>query len=300
MPCPGCVEAALWLDELRREGKIELIGGTNFDTPQHAGDCSTPACRWRRCRCSTRCSTRGRSTAWSICCRDTASTCSATASVAGGFLGDRWLGRAGAAAALREPLAHQVQADHRRFRRLEPVPGTAAHAPPRSPTGTASISPPSPAAPMLDRPQVAAVIVGARNRAHLAGQPGDHGAAARRQRTTPRSTRCWRGAQGPAGDSYALERDRTGRHGAIMKYNLNTGHGLMPAELADTGGAGGRGAARILRRLVPARPGAGLSARCEGAFHPDFRMVTPEGRLLGRAEIIAWNPGRPWPAARHR
>ncbi len=27
------VEAALWLDELRHEGKIELIGGTNFDTP---------------------------------------------------------------------------------------------------------------------------------------------------------------------------------------------------------------------------------------------------------------------------
>ncbi len=27
--------------------------------------------------------------------------------------------------------------------------------------------------------------------------------------------------QGPEGDTYALERDRTGRHGAVMKYNLN-------------------------------------------------------------------------------
>jgi hypothetical protein len=26
---------------------------------------------------------------------------------------------------------------------------------------------------------------------------------------------------GPQGDTYALERDRTGRHGRIMKYNLN-------------------------------------------------------------------------------
>ena len=25
---------------------------------------------------------------------------------------------------------------------------------------------------------------------------------------------------------------------------------------------------------------------CEGAFHPDFQMVTPDGRLLGRSEII--------------
>ena len=31
---PGCVEAGLWLEELRREGKINLIGGTNFDTPR--------------------------------------------------------------------------------------------------------------------------------------------------------------------------------------------------------------------------------------------------------------------------
>ena len=27
--------------------------------------------------------------------------------------------------------------------------------------------------------------------------------------------------RGPAGDTFALERDRTGRHGSIMKYNLN-------------------------------------------------------------------------------
>ena len=27
--------------------------------------------------------------------------------------------------------------------------------------------------------------------------------------------------KGPDGDTFALERDRTGRHGSIMKYNLN-------------------------------------------------------------------------------
>jgi len=30
-------------------------------------------------------------------------------------------------------------------------------------------------------------------------------------------------ARSLAGDVYTLERDRSGRHGAIMKYNLNRG-----------------------------------------------------------------------------
>ena len=29
--------------------------------------------------------------------------------------------------------------------------------------------------------------------------------------------------QGPDGDVYDLERDKSGRHGSIMKYNLNDG-----------------------------------------------------------------------------
>ena len=29
------------------------------------------------------------------------------------------------------------------------------------------------------------------------------------------------GRKGPAGDTFALERDREGRHGRIMKYNLS-------------------------------------------------------------------------------
>src|SRR5580700_6734646 len=28
---PGCIETAVWLTELQKEGKIDLIGGTNFD-----------------------------------------------------------------------------------------------------------------------------------------------------------------------------------------------------------------------------------------------------------------------------
>ena len=38
----------------------------------------------------------------------------------------------------------------------------------------------------------------------------------------PRDNRCLLARrQGPRGDTFALERDREGPHGRIMKYNLN-------------------------------------------------------------------------------
>ena len=64
------------------------------------------------------------------------------------------------------------------------------------------------------------MIVGARSQAHL---------AANLKITEVKLTEADRrgiGAvlaqrKGPAGDTFELERDRTGRHGSIMKYNLS-------------------------------------------------------------------------------
>ena len=77
-------------------------------------------------------------------------------------------------------------------------------------------------AAVLTRDAVAGVIVGARNRAHLASnlaisdvqftaidQAEIEAALARTDDLD--------------GDVYTLERDRHGRHGSIMKYNLNKG-----------------------------------------------------------------------------
>ena len=143
--------------------------------------------------------------------------------VAGGFLGDRWLGAAGAQSRLGEPLADQIQADHRRFRRLGFVPGAAARRCAGSPTGTAPTSRPWRAPRCCRSPGVAAVIVGARNRSHLAVQPRDLRARADRAGPRARSTPCCAQANELDGDVYTLERDRAGRHGSIMKYNLNKG-----------------------------------------------------------------------------
>ena len=73
---------------------------------------------------------------------------------------------------------------------------------------------------MLDRPAVAGIIVGARYADHLADdlkifdfRLEGTDVAAIEQVLAKR--------QGPLGDTFELERDRDGRHGRIMKYNLN-------------------------------------------------------------------------------
>jgi aryl-alcohol dehydrogenase-like predicted oxidoreductase len=74
---------------------------------------------------------------------------------------------------------------------------------------------------VLDQPGVAGVIVGARDASHL----GETLAAASLW-LSPQERGELDGFLAdfgtPAGDVYELERDREGRHGRIMRYNLNT------------------------------------------------------------------------------
>jgi aryl-alcohol dehydrogenase-like predicted oxidoreductase len=73
---------------------------------------------------------------------------------------------------------------------------------------------------VLNRDHVAAVIVGATNAAHLGANRKiadlklDAADAQAIQSVL-------RQRQGPSGDVYSLERDRNGRHGRIMKYDLH-------------------------------------------------------------------------------
>jgi aryl-alcohol dehydrogenase-like predicted oxidoreductase len=73
---------------------------------------------------------------------------------------------------------------------------------------------------VLDRPGVAAAIVGARYADHL-----DDTLAVFRLRLDDADhallAPLLAAHAGPDGDTYSLERDKAGRHGRIMKYNLN-------------------------------------------------------------------------------
>ena len=75
---------------------------------------------------------------------------------------------------------------------------------------------------VLEQPRVAAVIIGARDTKHL-----HRYAELFRFRLSERDHREIDALRGgmtvPPGDVFDLERDRSGRHGRIMKYNLNTG-----------------------------------------------------------------------------
>ena len=75
---------------------------------------------------------------------------------------------------------------------------------------------------MLEQSQVAAVIVGARNQAHALANAGIMDVALSAEDSAAIGAVI---AQSPGldGDVYTLERDRHGRHGSIMHYNLNAG-----------------------------------------------------------------------------
>ena len=207
-----------------RPARSTASARTNFDTDAHRGAGRRPACRWSPCRCSIRCSTAAPEQAMAAAAAASAACrCSATARSPAASSSDRWLGRARAGGAAREPLADQIQADHRRFRRLGSVPGAAARRCARIADRHGSDIATVASAAMLARPGVAAVIVGARNRAHLAANLRDFGSRARRGRTTPRSTRCWRRASRSRATSTRSSATAAGRHGSIMKYNLNKG-----------------------------------------------------------------------------
>ena len=73
---------------------------------------------------------------------------------------------------------------------------------------------------VLDRGGVAAVIVGSRYAHHLDSALGMFKVALDADDRAAIDAVLAR-RRGPRGDTYALERDREGPHGRIMKYNLN-------------------------------------------------------------------------------
>jgi aryl-alcohol dehydrogenase-like predicted oxidoreductase len=216
----GMIETVLWLDELRREGKVELIGGTNFDIAKTRAmlDAGVPLAAMQ--------------VQYSLLdarpehglvelCRKAVIHLLCYGSVAGGFLADRWFG----VPEPRQPLENRsltkyklIIDDFGGWSLFQELLRALRRVADRHDTDIATVA----RRAMLDRPQVAAVIVGARNRSHLAANlaitalqltPEDHAeinaVLAKRK--------------GPDGDCFTLERDRAGRHGAIMKYNLNKG-----------------------------------------------------------------------------
>jgi aryl-alcohol dehydrogenase-like predicted oxidoreductase len=216
---PRYVEVALELERLRAKGKIDRIGVTNFDVARLAEivDAGVPVLSHQLQYSLLDDRPAGAMTDY---CRAQRIAMLCYGTVAGGFLSERWLGVAEPAA----PLANRsltkyrlILEDYGDWTSFQALLATLARIGARHGCDIASVA----TLAVLARPGVAAAIVGATNDAHLAAHRrlGEVALGADDLAAIDAATATRRG---PVGGVYALERDRTGRHGRIMKYNLNT------------------------------------------------------------------------------
>jgi aryl-alcohol dehydrogenase-like predicted oxidoreductase len=217
---PGWLEAARWLDELRQAGKIRHVGGTNFDT-EHMTEIVDSGVPLLSMQLQYSLLDRRPEKAMrdAVATRGVALLCYGT--VAGGLLGDRWLGQPEPA----EPLENRsltkyklIVDDLGGWDLFQALLATLRRIADRHGSDVATVA----SAAVLARPGVAAVIVGARNRAHLAANLAIAELALDADDLAAIDTALAE-ARPLDGDVYGLERDRAGRHGAIMKYNLSRG-----------------------------------------------------------------------------
>jgi aryl-alcohol dehydrogenase-like predicted oxidoreductase len=214
----GCIETALWLDELRRAGKIDLLGGTNFDT-DHVQRFAAAGVPMASMQVQYSLLDHRPENGFIDACRKHDIDLLCYGSVAGGFLSERWLG----APEPRGPLENRsltkyklIIDDFGGWSLFQDLLRTLRTIAMHHDVDIATVA----TRYVLDRPQVAAVIVGARSRAHLAANARVCALQLTEQDRAEIAAILAHRA-GPAGDVFALERDRAGRHGAIMKYNLN-------------------------------------------------------------------------------
>lgn len=213
----GAVEAAGWLKELQQTGKIELLSTTNFNTAKtreilEAGiELATTQVQYSLLDPRPEKALLG-------LCADHNMHLLCYGTLAGGFLSERWLGEA-------EPQSFSNRSLIKYKLMIDEIGGwdlfqsllqTLDRIAKKHGVTIASVA----SNWVLAQPQVAAVIIGSRNAAHvdrykevfaLQMDAGDRAAIAtiKMQMSIPPD------------DVFDLERDKTGPHGSIMKYNLN-------------------------------------------------------------------------------
>jgi aryl-alcohol dehydrogenase-like predicted oxidoreductase len=215
---PRYVEVALELERLRRKGKIDRIGITNFGTREVRELLAAGVPLFSHQVQYSLLDDRPRHGMVELC-RERGIGLLCYGTIAGGFLSERWLG----VPAPEGPLANRSLVKYRLvidefggwplFQQLLQVLAAVAS---RHGCDVASVA----TRVILDRPGVAAAIVGATSTAHLAAHQRI-GALALDEADRAAIEAVTAQRRGPSGDVYELERDRDGPHGRIMRYTLN-------------------------------------------------------------------------------
>ncbi len=215
---PRWLDALHWLDDMRKDGKLAQLGATNFDTPHTRAILEAGIPLFSMQTQYSPLDRRPENGLADLCRRhDVALFC--YGSVAGGFLSERWLGVAKPEVMENRSLTkYGLIIEESGWDLFQALLACLSQIARTHESDIASVA----GRWVLDQPGVAAVIVGARNRAHLAAN-----VKLSSLRLSPREMAAIDAilaqSPGPDGDTYTLERDRTGRHGSIMKYNLNAG-----------------------------------------------------------------------------
>ena len=217
---PGYVDAMHWLKEMQGEGKVRNLGTTNFDVPRLSEIIGSGIrLASQQLQYSVLDQRPSHGLAELAGKEDFSFLC--YGSVAGGFLSDRWLGQTEPEMPFENRSLTKYKLiidDFGGWDLFQALLSALRHVADRHQADIATIA----SAWVLRQPRVAAVIVGARNQAHALANARimeidlSDGDIAEIDAVIAQSN-------GPQGDVYTLERDRTGRHGSIMHYNLNDG-----------------------------------------------------------------------------
>ena len=219
---PGYVEAAAWLDELRRPGKIRCVGLTNFDRQRLSEIVAGGAAITSHQVQYSVLDRRPAAGVGAECARKGIGLLCYGA-VAGGFLADRWLGAPDPA----PPLENRSLVKYRLiidefggWNRLQEMLAALGRIASRHDATIGAVA----IRWVLDQPGVAGVIVGARHARHLE-EIGKACEISLDDRDRMEIARVQAASSGPSGDVYALERMRGGAHASIMRYGLQRADG---------------------------------------------------------------------------
>ena len=217
---PRYLETARHLADLQTEGKIALVSGTNFDAA-HVAEIADAGVRFATLQVQYSLLDARPAGALSDVCRGLATHLLCYGTLAGGFLSDAWLGKP-------EPLGALANRSLVKYRLIvEEFGGWALfqdllaalrRVADRHGVSIANVA----SRHVLGLPLVAGVIVGARHARHL-DDTLRVGALRLDAQDEAEIAAVLARRHGPSGEVYALERDRDGRHGSIMKYHLGDG-----------------------------------------------------------------------------
>lgn len=214
---PRYVDTALHLRDLQAEGKINLVSGTNFDA-SHVQEIADAGVTFATLQVQYSLLDQRPAGRLTDTCRRLGTRFLCYGTLAGGFLSDTWLGKAEPTDALtnRSRVKYKLIIDEfGGWDLFQSLLETLRQVAERHGASIANVA----SRYVLELPLVAGVIVGASHAGHLEDTIR-LGALKLSVQDREAIDAILAQRNGPNGEVYGLERDRSGPHGAIMKYNL--------------------------------------------------------------------------------